>query len=195
MKKTKYFSHATACIDKGANIGENTSIWHFSHIFSGATIGKNCKLGQNVVVHSTAKIGDNAKIQNNVSIYDGVELEDNVFCGPSCVFTNIFNPRCEVNRNDPKFYRKTLVKKGASIGANATIVCGATIGQYAFIGAGSVITKDVGDFELFYGVPAKKMGYICKCGEKLTITKNTATCKECKRNYKKTKNILTCLEK
>jgi UDP-2-acetamido-3-amino-2,3-dideoxy-glucuronate N-acetyltransferase len=129
-----FYIHPSSFVDKGAKLGEGTKIWHFCHIFSGAQIGKNCKIGQNVVIHGTVVLGNNVKIQNNVSVYDGVTLEDDVFCGPSCVFTNIINPRSAVNRNGPAFYRPTLVSKGATIGANATIVCGANIGRYAFIG-------------------------------------------------------------
>jgi UDP-2-acetamido-3-amino-2,3-dideoxy-glucuronate N-acetyltransferase len=189
----KYFVHATSFVDDGAQIGEGTSIWHFCHVMKNAIIGKNCKFGQNVVIHSTAIVGNNVKIQNNVSLYDGVVLEDDVFCGPSCVFTNIFNPRSAFPRNTAEFYRKTLVKQGASIGANATIVCGVTIGRGAFIGAGSVVTHDVGDYELFYGVPARRRGWMCACGEKLVFQKVKATCKACQRKYKKTKNIVSML--
>ncbi|MBP6343865.1 MAG: N-acetyltransferase, partial [Candidatus Omnitrophica bacterium] len=141
--KSGVYIHSSSAVDDGAKIGEGTKIWHFCHIFKGAQIGRDCKIGQNVVVHGSVVVGNNVKIQNNVSVYDGVELEDDVFCGPSCVFTNIFNPRSAVNRSDPKFYRLTKVKKGATIGANSTILCGVTIGRYAFIGAGAVVTKDV----------------------------------------------------
>ena len=182
----KYYIHESSYVDDGVVIGEGTSIWHFCHVFKGAKLGRGCKIGQNVVIHSTAILGDNVKVQNNVSIYDGVILEDNVFCGPSCVFTNIFNPRSAFPRNTPDFYRKTLVKKGASIGANATVVCGVTIGQNAFVGAGSVVTKDVGDFELVYGVPAQCKGWVCECGEKLTFVKTNAQCSACQRQYQKT---------
>ncbi|HPP87317.1 MAG TPA: acyltransferase [bacterium] len=190
-----YYAHPTSVIDDGANIGKNTQIWHFCHISSGAVIGENCKIGQNVFISGKVIIGNNVKIQNNVSVYDGVILEDNVFCGPSMVFTNVFNPRCEVNRNDMKFYRKTLVKKGASIGANATIVCGVTIEEYAFIGAGSVVTKDVSAFALVYGNPAKQKGWICKCGEKLHNTDaENYYCEACNKKYKIINNKMNCLE-
>ncbi|HBG60798.1 MAG: hypothetical protein A2Y03_07265 [Omnitrophica WOR_2 bacterium GWF2_38_59] len=190
MTTKKYFAHKSSCIDKGSKIGEGTAIWHFCHIFKGATIGKNCKLGQNVVVHSTAILKNNVKIQNNVSVYDGVTLENDVFCGPSCVFTNIINPRAAICRNSAEHYRKTLVKRGSSIGANATIICGVTIGENAFIGAGSVVTKDVGDYELVYGSPARRHGWMCQCGNKLTFKKGSTTCVECKLSYKKDNNIV-----
>ncbi len=191
MKKKDYFVHTTACVDRGAKIGKGTTIWHFSHIFKGAVIGERCKLGQNVVVHPTAVLGSNVKIQNNVSVYDGVKLEDDVFCGPSCVFTNVINPRAAIPRNSEEFYRKTIVGKGATIGANATIVCGVTIGKYAFIGAGAVVTKDVGDYELVYGSPARRHGWMCECGGKLQFIRTKAKCSCCEREYKKVKGIVT----
>jgi len=159
-----YYVHESSYIDEGAKIGEGTKIWHFSHIMSGAKIGKNCTLGQNVNVGSRAVIGNGVKIQNNVSVYDDVIIEDDVFCGPSCVFTNVINPRAFVERKHE--YKKTVVKKGASIGANATIVCGVTIGEYAFIGAGSVVTKDVPPYALAYGNPAQVRGMVNENGEK-----------------------------
>lgn len=189
MTKTKkYSAHPSSHIDKGAKVGNGTQIWHFSHIFKGARIGRNCKIGQNVVVHATAKIGNNVKIQNNVSIYDSVILEDDVFCGPSCVFTNINNPRAAVPRNSSEHYKKTIVGKGATIGANATVICGVTIGRYAFIGAGAVVTKDAGDYELVFGLPAKRQGWMCECGEKLKFIKTKSHCKSCKRKYTKSAN-------
>lgn len=188
------YIHPTAVVDEGAKLGQGTKIWHFCHIFKGAMIGNDCKIGQNVVVHGSVTVGKNVKIQNNVSVYDGVTLEDDVFCGPSCVFTNIFNPRCEVNRSDPKFYRLTLVKKGATIGANATIVCGVTIGRYAFIGAGAVVTRDVEDYALVFGNPAKAHGWMCECGEKIKILRGKLGCPSCKAQYKKLKGKVTRLK-
>lgn len=157
--------HETAVIDEGAVIGTGTRVWHFSHISSGARIGDNCSLGQNTYVGSKVTIGNNVKIQNNVSVYDEVTLEDDVFCGPSMVFTNVHNPRSEVNRKSE--YRPTLIRKGATLGANCTIVCGATVGSYAFVGAGAVVTKDIPDFALVTGVPAQHIGWMSKFGEKL----------------------------
>jgi len=160
-------THNTAIVDTGAQIGENTRIWHFSHVCAGAVIGENCSLGQNVFIGNDVSIGNNVKIQNNVSVYDGVCLEDNVFCGPSMVFTNVHNPRSEIVRKAE--FRKTIVKQGASLGANCTIVCGTTIGNYAFVGAGAVITKDVPDFALMTGVPAKHTGWMSAYGERLEL--------------------------
>ncbi len=159
--------HPTAIIDEGACIGENTSIWHWVHICKGANIGSNCSLGQNVFVGNKVVIGNNVKVQNNVSIYDNVTLEDDVFCGPSMVFTNVYNPRSGVSRKNE--YRNTLVKKGATLGANCTIICGITIGSYAFIGAGSVVNCDVPDYALMVGVPARQIGWMSQYGERLDL--------------------------
>ena len=173
MKNTiPFYVHDTAVIDDNVSIGDKTKIWHFSHIQSGAIIGENCSLGQNVNVGNNVKIGNSVKIQNNVSVYEGVELEDYVFCGPSMVFTNILLPRCEFPQRGSEFYDKTLVKKSASIGANATILCGNTIGQYAMIGAGAVVTKDVPDFALILGNPGKIVGWVDKKGSRLEFDKN-----------------------
>ena len=185
------YIHPSAFVDDGSKIGDGSKIWHFCHIFSGATIGQNCKIGQNVVIHGSVVIGNNVKIQNNVSVYDGVTLEDDVFCGPSCVFTNIFNPRSAVNRNDPKFYRRTLVAHGATIGANATIVCGVKIGRYAFIGAGAVVTRDVPDHALVYGSPARSKGWMCECGEGIKAFKTKLKSTVCGAQYKKVKGKLS----
>ena len=156
------FIHESAYVDEGAVVGDDTRIWHFCHVNSGAVIGERCSLGQNVVVMPRTTIGNNVKIQNNVSIYEGVELEDDVFCGPSMVFTNVINPRSHVSRKHE--YRTTLVKRGASIGANATIVCGVTLGEYAFVGAGAVVNRDVKAYALVVGVPARQVGWVCACG-------------------------------
>jgi len=161
-EKTPYFVHKSSYVDEGAEIGEGTKIWHFCHIQSNAKIGENCSLGQNVNVGSRAVIGNGVKIQNNVSVYDDVIIEDDVFCGPSCVFTNVINPRSFLERKHE--YKQTLVKKGASIGANATIICGVTIGEYAFIGAGSVVTKDIPPYSLAFGNPAKIHGRVDEAG-------------------------------
>ena len=177
----EYFVHESSYVDEGARIGEGTRIWHFSHVMAGAEIGKNCSLGQNVNIGSRVKIGDGVKIQNNVSVYDDVELEDYVFCGPSMVFTNVFNPRSEISRKDE--YRRTLVKRGATIGANATVVCGHTIGSYSFIGSGAVVTRDIPDFALAYGNPARVRGWICRCGEKLNFEQGEAVCPACGKKY------------
>jgi UDP-2-acetamido-3-amino-2,3-dideoxy-glucuronate N-acetyltransferase len=179
--------HKTALVDEGCEIGEGTQIWHFSHIIKGTKIGKNCRIGQNVVIGPKVKIGDGCKIQNNVSIYEGVELEDYVFCGPSCVFTNVFNPRSEVPRM--KELKNTLVKRGVSIGANATIVCGNSLGKYSFVGAGAVVTRDIQDYALVYGNPAKVMGWMCECGKKLDLNKGgKGICSDCKKEYAKNKD-------
>ncbi len=183
MAEKKYSVHNSSYIDKGVRIGEGTKIWHFCHVLEGSEIGRGCKIGQNVVIGPDARIGDNVKIQNNVSVYKGVVLEDDVFCGPSCVFTNVFNPRSAVPRMDE--IRPTLVKKGASIGANATVVCGITIGRNAFVGAGAVVTKDVPDYALVYGNPAKQRGWICECGEKIDLKTGHAKCKSCGCSYVK----------
>ncbi|MCC6929528.1 MAG: N-acetyltransferase [Gemmatimonadaceae bacterium] len=156
------FIHESAYVDEGAVVGDDTRIWHFCHVNSGAVIGERCSLGQNVVVMPRTKIGNNVKIQNNVSIYEGVELEDDVFCGPSMVFTNVINPRSHVSRKHE--YRPTLVRRGASIGANATVVCGVTLGEYAFVGAGAVVHRDVKAYALVVGVPARQVGWVCACG-------------------------------
>lgn len=162
-----YTAHETAIIDAGAQIGAGTRIWHWVHVCGGARIGSQCSLGQNVFVGNDVRIGNNVKIQNNVSVYDAVELEDDVFCGPSMVFTNVYNPRAAVVRKDE--YRRTLVKQGATIGANATIVCGSTVGRHAFVGAGAVVQKDVPDFALVVGVPARQIGWMSRFGERLDL--------------------------
>lgn len=160
-----FFAHSSAIVDDGATIGHGTKIWHFSHVYGSASVGDGCILGQNVMIGPRVVIGNGVKIQNNVAVYEGVTLEDDVFCGPSMVFTNVFNPRAFVERKSE--FRKTLVRRGATIGANATIVCGVTIGKYSFVGAGAVVTRDVPDYALVAGVPAKQMGWVSRDGEKL----------------------------
>jgi UDP-2-acetamido-3-amino-2,3-dideoxy-glucuronate N-acetyltransferase len=162
MRSKKFFVHESVYIDEPVEIGEGTKIWHFSHILPNTKIGKNCTIGQNCMIGPDVEIGDGCKIQNNISIYKGVRLEKNVFCGPSCVFTNVLTPRAFIERKHE--FKPTLVKTGATIGANATIVCGHTIGKYALIGAGAVVTSDVEDYALYTGVPAKRVGWVCKCG-------------------------------
>jgi len=159
--------HLSAIVDSGATIGEGTHVWHFVHICSGAHIGRNCSIGQNVFISNKVKIGNNVKIQNNVSIYDNVEIQDDVFCGPSMVFTNVVNPRSFIKRKNE--YLDTLIKKGATLGANCTIICGVTIGEYAFVAAGAVVTKNVSDFALYAGVPAKQIGWMSKFGKRIEL--------------------------
>ena len=179
----KYFAHSTTVIDEPVEIGEGTKIWHFSHIMSGARIGRNCIIGQNAFISSGAILGNNIKIQNDVSIFDGVILEDDVFCGPSMVFTNVFNPRSFISRR--KEFRQTVVGRGATIGANATVICGNKIGQYAFIGASSVVTKDVPDYALVYGNPGKVKGWVCQCAEEIAFRSRRAKCQACGKRYRK----------
>ena len=187
-----YFIHETAVIDKPSQIGKDTKIWHFSHIMRGAEIGNRCNIGQNVVVSPGVKIGNNVKIQNNVSVYEGVIIEDDVFCGPSMVFTNVVNPRSHISRKHE--YKQTLVKKGASIGANATIICGNTIGRYSFVGAGAVVTKNVPDYALVLGNPARISGWMCRCGYKLQFRVGIASCDSCGIQYKKSEDRDRCVE-
>ncbi|HDZ08442.1 acyltransferase [Pseudohongiella sp.] len=183
--------HASAIVDEGAQIGGGSRIWHFVHVCSGAVIGENCSLGQNVFVGNKVVIGNNCKIQNNVSVFDNVILEDGVFCGPSMVFTNVYNPRASIVRKDE--YRDTLIKQGATLGANSTIVCGVTIGEYAFIGAGAVVNKDVPAYALMVGVPAKQIGWMSQFGEQLSIPLQgnlDHTCPHTKQVYQLTGNTL-----
>jgi UDP-2-acetamido-3-amino-2,3-dideoxy-glucuronate N-acetyltransferase len=179
-----YFVHDSSYVDDGAKIGKNTKIWHFSQVMKGAQIGENCTIGQNVFIGPNVKIGNNVKIQNNVSVYEGVILEDDVFCGPSMVFTNVDRPRSAYPREHSK-YLPTLVKRGATIGANATVICGHTTGVHAFIGAGAVVTKGVPDYALVYGNPARIQGWVCACGEKLGFANDEAECVKCGRRYRK----------
>ena len=187
MANEEYFAHETAVIDDGCSIGRGTKIWHFSHIMTGCVIGERCNIGQNVVVSPDVVLGNNVKVQNNVSIYTGVVCGDDVFLGPSCVFTNVVNPRSAINRKDQ--YRKTMVGKGATIGANSTIVCGHNIGEYAFIGAGAVITKDVPPYALYVGNPAYQLGWISKYGHRLEFdTNGFAICPESGEKYRLVEN-------
>ncbi|WP_281974583.1 acyltransferase [Halobacillus litoralis] len=177
-----YFIHDSSFVDEGAKVGDSTKIWHFSHIMSKAEIGEKCNFGQNVFVGNNVKIGNGVKVQNNVSIYEGVELEEYVFCGPSMVFTNDMNPRAAFPKEPGQGYIKTLVRYGSSIGANATIVCGTTVGKWAFIAAGAVINKDVPDYAMMAGVPARQIGWMCKCGIKLDLDQSKQ-CENCNREY------------
>jgi len=191
MSEEKFYVDQHAVVDDNVSIGEGTKIWHFSHVQSGAKIGKKCVLGQNVNVGNNVSIGDFCKIQNNVSIYEGVTLEDYVFCGPSMVFTNILDPRCKYPQVGAKYYIKTLVKEGASIGANATIVCGNTLGKHCMVGAGSVVTKDVPDYALVVGIPAKIIGWVSEAGKRLDFDKDgIAFCEKSNKKYKLQDNLV-----
>lgn len=190
---TEYFAHASSCIDEGAQVGAGTRIWHFCHVMASAQIGEGCNIGQNVFVAANVRIGNNVKIQNNVSLYTGVVVEDDVFLGPSMVFTNVINPRSHVNRKEE--YQTTLVQKGASIGANATILCGTTLGRYCFVGAGAVVTRDVPDYALVHGTPARIRGWMCQCGIQLNFSTEqdhqAATCEACGSRYEKTGTVVS----
>ena len=177
MEEKKYYVHESSYVDEGVQIGEGTKIWHFCHVQKGAVIGKECSLGQNVNIGNNVKVGDGVRIQNNVSVYEGVELENNVFCGPSCVFTNVSTPRAHFPVHGK--YVKTVIKEGASLGANCTIVCGHSVGKSALIGSGAVVTKNVKDYALMVGVPAKQIGWVCECGKRLD---GTYKC-DCGRQY------------
>ncbi|MDS1031921.1 acyltransferase [Porphyromonadaceae sp. NP-X] len=181
----EFFVHESSYIDEQVKIGKGTKIWHFCHVQKGAEIGENCSLGQNVNIANNVKIGNNVRIQNNVSVYEGVELEDNVFCGPSCVFTNVKTPRAHYPVHG--IYDKTFIKNGASLGANSTVVCGHTVGRSAMVAAGAVVTKNVKDYALVAGVPARQIGWVCECGERL---ENDLMCKECGKKYQETENGL-----
>lgn len=188
----KYFVHESSYVDDNVKIGDGTKIWHFSHVMSNSEMGEKCNIGQNVVISPGVKLGNGVKIQNNVSVYTGVICEDDVFLGPSCVFTNVINPRSFIERKAE--YRETIIGKGASIGANVTIVCGHNIGKFALIGAGAVVTKNIPDYALVMGNPAKIKGYVCKCGEKLSFENDKATCTVCGLNYTKADEKVECNE-
>lgn len=192
MAQYSYYKHDSAIIDEGASIGNGTKIWHFSHIMQ-ATIGNNCILGQNVFVANNVKIGNAVKIQNNVSVFEGVEIEDDVFIAPSVVFTNVINPRSFIERKNE--YKKTLIKKGATIGANATIVCGNTIGEYAFVAAGAVVTSEVKPYALVMGNPAKQKAWVCRCGNTLSFENNQAECNIEQATYYLKENYIYILKK
>ena len=195
-----FFIHESSYLDANVEVGEGTKIWHFSHILNGARIGKHCIIGQNVCIERDVVIGNHCKIQNNVSIYKGVTLEDEVFCGPSCVFTNVYNPRAFIERKHE--FRPTLVRRGATLGANATIVCGAKIGKYAFVAAGAVVKHDVPDYAIVAGIPAKQIGWACRCGTTLKTNGNgqnvenstELSCTRCRNKYRTQKDILIVVE-
>jgi UDP-2-acetamido-3-amino-2,3-dideoxy-glucuronate N-acetyltransferase len=183
LETLPYFVHESSYVDEPVAIGEGTKIWHFSHVLAHTEIGRECTIGQNVMIGPHVRIGNRVKIQNNVSIYEGVELEDEVFCGPSMVFTNVVTPRSGTPRNRPEDFAATLIKRGATLGANATIVCGHTVGEFAFVGAGAVVTKDIPAYAIVYGNPARVQGYACECGVRLSFIDQRALCDECERGY------------
>jgi UDP-2-acetamido-3-amino-2,3-dideoxy-glucuronate N-acetyltransferase len=189
MSDKDYFVHSSSFVDEPCQIGAGTKIWHFSHVMKNSRIGRDCNIGQNVVVSPDVRVGDGCKIQNNVSLYTGVVLEDHVFCGPSLVFTNVVNPRSEIVRRDE--YKSTLVRRGASLGANATIICGVTIGKYAFVGAGAVVTRDVPDFALVTGNPARRTGWMCRCGVKLRVEGRSPECTVCGAQFSLHEDVLS----
>jgi UDP-2-acetamido-3-amino-2,3-dideoxy-glucuronate N-acetyltransferase len=191
MSPSPYFAHPSSFVDQGSRVGDGTKIWHFCHVMPGATIGRDCNIGQNVVVSADVVIGNNVKIQNNVSVYTGVIIEDDVFCGPSMVFTNVVNPRSHVSRRHE--YRETIVRRGATLGANCTVLCGHTIGRYAFIGAGAVVIRDVPDYALVVGNPGRIAGWMCQCGVKLaagTVPPAEAACDACGLAYRSSAGAL-----
>lgn len=194
MSNKDYFIHETSIVEEPSKIGKGTKIWHFAHLMPDVTIGKDCIIGQNAFVGKGAIIGNNVKIENNISVFEGVVIEDDVFCGPSCVFTNVINPRSHVSRKHE--FKQTLVKKGATIGANATVVCGNTIGRYALIGAGAVVTRDIPDHAMVYGNPSQIMGWVCECGVKLNFQNaKHAVCSECGKEYSKNETTVERVDK
>ncbi len=193
MKESdQYFVHESACVDEPITIGAGTHIWHFCHLMSGARIGRNCNLGQNVYIDRDVVVGDGCKIQNNVSIYKGVTLEEGIFCGPSMVFTNVINPRAFIERKDE--FKETQVRKGATLGANSTVVCGVEIGSYALIGAGAVVTRDVPAYALITGVPGRRIGWVCCCGVRLSQGEDQLVCSECGEGYREEAGHLRALD-
>ena len=190
---TDYFVHESSYVDEGARVGKGTKVWHFSHVMKGAKVGERCILGQNVNVDGGVVIGNNVKIQNNVSVYTGTEVEDDVFLGPSCVLTNVSNPRSQVNRH--ALYERTLLRRGCTVGANATIVCGTTVGRYAFVAAGSVVTRDVPDYAMMMGNPAKRTGWMSRHGHPLKLERDgVMTCRESGLRYKETGGVMRCID-
>ncbi len=183
MNRANFYVHESSYVDESSKIGDGSKIWHFCHIMAGVYVGEDCIFGQSVFIGRNVRIGNRVKVQNNVSVYEGVELEDNVFCGPSMVFTNVINPRSDIERKDE--FRKTLVKRGATLGANCTVICGTTIGRYSMVGAGAVVTKDVPDYALVVGVPAQIVGWVCVCGVRIEFLNGNATCMACSRLYQK----------
>jgi UDP-2-acetamido-3-amino-2,3-dideoxy-glucuronate N-acetyltransferase len=183
LETVPYFVHESSYVDEPVTIGEGTKIWHFSHVLAHTEIGRECTIGQNVMIGPRVRVGNRVKIQNNVSIYEGVELEDEVFCGPSMVFTNVVTPRSGTPRNRPEDFASTLIKRGATLGANSTIVCGHTVGEFAFVGAGAVVTKDIPAYAIVYGNPARIRGYACECGVRLNFIDERAACDDCTRAY------------
>lgn len=188
MTTNEFFVHESAYVDEPVDIGKGTRIWHFCHVMPGAKVGEDCNVGQNVYIGRDVIIGNNVKIQNNVSVYERVTLEDDVFCGPSMVFTNVINPRSHVPRKDE--FKPTLVRRGATLGANCTIICGVTIGRYAMVGAGATVTKDVPDYALMVGVPARRAGWVCACGIRLALDEERAECKACGATYERRERVL-----
>jgi UDP-2-acetamido-3-amino-2,3-dideoxy-glucuronate N-acetyltransferase len=192
VERPRYQVHESSYVDEDVDIGEGTTIWHFSHLLRNTKVGSGCRIGQNVVIGPNVTVGDQVKIQNNVSVYEGVTLEDHVFCGPSMVFTNVHNPRSEIRRMDE--LRQTRVRRGVTLGANCTVVCGITIGEYAFVGAGAVVLRDVPDYALIVGNPGRQVGWMCRCGERLRFADRISDCAACSRTYEKREELVRLVE-